>query len=177
MLTVGALGKRFGLARSTLLYYDAVGLLRPTSRSGAGYRRYDEDAVRRLELVCTLRRAGLSLQAIARALEAPEQGVVAALEERLKDLDAEVRRLQAQQRLIASLLQRPDLLERARVVDKRTWVELLAASGMSEEDMDRWHVAFETSAPEKHQRFLELLGLPPDEVAAIRAWSADGGSQ
>jgi MerR family transcriptional regulator, thiopeptide resistance regulator len=175
MLTVGALARRFGLARSTLLYYDAVGLLHPAARSAAGYRRYGEAEVRRLELICTYRRAGLSLEAIARALEAPERGIKVVLEERFGELDAEVSRLREQQRLVASLLQRPDLLERARVIDKRTWVELLAASGMSEDDMTRWHVAFERTAPDKHGRFLELLGLPPGEIEAIRAWSAAGG--
>jgi len=34
--------------------------------------------------------------------------------------------------------------------------------------MDRWHGEFERTAPEKHQRFLELLGLPAAEIAAIR---------
>ena len=31
MLTVGVLARRFGLARSTLLYYDRSGLLRPST--------------------------------------------------------------------------------------------------------------------------------------------------
>lgn len=50
MVTVGVLARRFGLARSTLLYYDRLGLLRPSSRSRAGYRSYspaDERKARR----------------------------------------------------------------------------------------------------------------------------------
>ncbi len=172
MLTVGALAKRFGLARSTLLYYDRLGLLRPASRSAAGYRRYGDAEVRRLELICTYRRAGLSLAAVARALENPGEGLAAALEERLAELDRDMARLREQQRLIAALLQRPDLLAGVRVIDKATWVRLLAASGMSEDDMARWHADFERTAPAEHQRFLELLGLPAPEIAAIRAGSA-----
>ncbi len=175
MLTVGALAARFGLARSTLLYYDRLGLLRPAARSQAGYRRYGEAEVRRLELICTYRRAGLSLVAVARALEAPGEGLAAVLEARLAELDGEISRLREQQRLVATLLQRPDLLTRARVIDKRTWVELLAASGMSEADMERWHGAFERTAPQEHQRFLELLGLPAGEIASIRSRSAASG--
>jgi len=53
-------------------------------------------------------------------------------------------------------------------MDKATWTALLAASGFSEEDMARWHAAFERSAPDQHRRFLEFLGLEPAEVAAIR---------
>jgi DNA-binding transcriptional MerR regulator len=176
MLNVGALARKFGLARSTLLYYHRLGLLRPPARSPAGYRRYGPDEVRRLEAICTYRRAGLSLRAVARVLDGGSGGLAGVLEQRLAELDEELTRLREQQRLIAELLQRPALLRRARVLDKRTWVELLRASGFSEADMERWHVAFERNAPAKHRRFLELLGLPPDEVAAIREWSARGGS-
>ncbi len=168
MVTVGVLARAHRLARSTLLYYDQIGLLRPATRSLNGYRRYGPDEERRLALICTYRRAGLSLEAIRRALDGSSEGLAAVLEERLSDLDEDIERLRDQQRLIAGLLQRPDLLHRERVLDKRTWVELLAASGMSEADMERWHDEFERTAPEKHQRFLELLGLPRSEIAAIR---------
>ena len=53
-------------------------------------------------------------------------------------------------------------------LDKATWVELLRASGMSDEAMDQWHRDFESHAPEKHQRFLEAIGLPAGEVASLR---------
>jgi len=168
MVTVGALARAHGLARSTLLYYDAIGLLRPAARSANGYRRYGPGEERRLALICTYRRAGLSLDAIRRALDGASERLAAVLEERISELDSDIQRLREQQRLIAGLLERPDLLRRERVLDKQTWVDLLAASGMSEDDMERWHDEFERTAPEEHQRFLELLGLPAVEIAAIR---------
>jgi DNA-binding transcriptional MerR regulator len=168
VLTVGALARRHGLARSTLLYYDAIGLLKPAGRSPAGYRRYGPEEDRRLGLICAYRRTGLALEAVAAILDGAPARLTPLLEERLAELDRDVERLREQQRLIAALLQRPELLARQGVVDKRTWVALLAASGMSERDMNRWHAAFERSAPEKHRRFLELLGLPDSEIAAIR---------
>jgi len=172
MVTVGALARAHGLARSTLLYYDAIGLLRPVARSASGYRRYGPEEERRLALICTYRRAGLSLDTIREALDGASGGLAAVLEERLFELDLDIERLRDQQRLIARLLERPDLLRRERALDKRTWVELLAASGMSEADMERWHREFERAAPGKHQRFLEHLGLADDEIAAIRARSS-----
>lgn len=172
MTTVGALARRHGLARSTLLYYDRIGLLRPPARSAAGYRRYGPEEERRLELICRYRRAGLTLAAIAQALDGPSGALSRALEARLAELDSEIEALHGQVRLIAGLLQRPELLRRASVIDKRTWVGLLTASGMSEEEMHRWHADFERTAPDKHLRFLELLGLPAAEIAAIRRGSA-----
>ena len=177
MLTVGTLARRYGLARSTLLYYDAIGLLQPASRSAAGYRRYSSDEEHRLELICRYRRAGLSLVAIAEILDGPPTRLAEALEQRLAELDDEIGERHAQQRLIAALLRRPALLARTRVIDKATWTGLLAASGMNETDMRRWHGAFETSAPEKHQQFLELLGLPPDEITDIKAWSREAAAE
>ena len=168
MVTVGAFARTHGLARSTLLYYDAIGLLRPAERSASGYRRYGPKEERRLALICTYRRAGLSLDSIRRVLDGASEGLAAVLEERLAELDDDIERLRDQQRLITGLLERPDLLRRERVLDKQTWVDLLAASGMSAKDMERWHGEFERTAPEKHQRFLELLGLPAAEIAAIR---------
>ncbi len=40
MITIGRLARRFGLSRSTLLYYDSIGLLSPSTRSAKDYRLY-----------------------------------------------------------------------------------------------------------------------------------------
>lgn len=174
MITIGALARKYGLSRSTLLYYDSLGLLNPAARTAAGYRRYGATEEHRLELICTYRRAGLPLAAIAGILDGPAGDLAPLLEGRVYELDREIEQLKEQQRLIAGLLARPDLLASVRVIDKKTWVDLLAASGMSEDDMNRWHIAFERSAPEKHQHFLELLGLQADEITAIRQGSQEG---
>ena len=38
--TITRLAKQFKLSRSTLLYYDRIGLLRPSGRSPSNYRLY-----------------------------------------------------------------------------------------------------------------------------------------
>lgn len=68
--TVGVLARSFGLARSSLLYYDRIGLLRPSQRSTSRYRLYGEDARERLEAICTYRRVGLGLAEIRTLLDA-----------------------------------------------------------------------------------------------------------
>jgi DNA-binding transcriptional MerR regulator len=168
MLTITALARRFGLARSTLLYYDRLGLLQAQDRTGAAYRLYGAREVGRLEAICTYRRAGLSLKAIGQILDGAPHRVVQALDERLSELDREMEALRQQQRVLAGLLERPELLARDAPLDKVTWVELLRASGMSDEAMDDWHRAFEAQAPEKHQRFLEILGISAEEIASLR---------
>ena len=181
MLTISQLARRFGLSRSTLLYYDSIGLLEPTTGGDGEYRRYSEQDAERLQQICTFREAGLRLKAIKRLLESAGKesptALAGALERRLEEINGEIAGLQRQQRVIVGLLQRPELLEGAGVMNKETWVSLLDASGFSAEDMRRWHVEFERNAPEKHERFLAFLGLSAGEVEQIRSWSAKSGEE
>ena len=55
------------------------------------------------------------------------------------------------------------------------WVAMLRASGLSDDDMARWHVEFERLSPEAHQDFLENLGLGDEEIDRIREWSREEG--
>ncbi|MCP5109199.1 MAG: MerR family transcriptional regulator [bacterium] len=175
MLTVSKLARRFGLSRSTLLYYDRIGLLRPSGRTEAGYRIYAGKDESRLERICAYRQAGLPLAEIRRVLGAPAGELATALEGRLEELNEEIQRLRGQQKLIVGLLKQKRALAKIGVMNKQQWVSLLEASGFTEEDMDRWHVEFERGAPEKHQQFLEFLCIPDEEIQEIRAWSRQQG--
>ena len=57
------------------------------------------------------------------------------------------------------------------MVTKEKWTAIMKAAGFSEDDMRRWHMEFEKSAPDEHQEFLEFLHIPADELNRIRAWS------
>ncbi|GAA4649850.1 hypothetical protein GCM10023116_21310 [Kistimonas scapharcae] len=45
MLTVTQLARKYDISRTTLLYYERVGLLRPRQRSENGYRWYGEGEI------------------------------------------------------------------------------------------------------------------------------------
>lgn len=167
METIGRLARRFGLSRSTLLYYDRLGLLCASDRSESGYRRYSTEDARRLELVCLYRSAGVPLADVKRILDGPRAALASALEKRLAALQAEEARLRAQQQVVVRLLQRPDA-RRRRGLDKAGWVALLRAVGLDEAAMWRWHAEFERMAPEAHGEFLESIGIPPAEARRIR---------
>lgn len=172
--TVGVLARSVGLARSTLLYYDRIGLLRPSRRSSTRYRLYGEDARERLEAICTYRRVGLGLAEIRALLEARGGRTVDILTSRLEGLNREIAQLREQQRVIVRLLENRTLVKHTRALDKRRWVQILAAAGLDEPAMHRWHVEFEALAPESHQDFLESLGIPASEIASIRTWARRG---
>ncbi|MGE4503707.1 MAG: MerR family transcriptional regulator [Desulfovibrionaceae bacterium] len=168
--TVGRLARRFELSRSTLLYYDSIGLLRPSDHAPGEYRRYSEEDEARLERIMTFRRAGLPLREIARALDAPDTAVNRALENRLHALVGELRVLEEQREVVLRLLGWAGLPGDAPL-DRRAWTGMLRASGLTDEEVARWHAAFEARSPEEHQRFLGLLRMPEEDIRAIRRWS------
>lgn len=172
-LTIGKLAARFGLSRSTLLYYDSIGLLSPSLHSKGEYRIYDQEDERRLERICRYRQAGIPLKQIKKILDSPETSLTSVLQQRFEDLGREVQRLHDQQRLIAELLQKPDLLSQSKGMNREVWSSLLRSSGYSELDMRRWHVHFERMDSEKHLVFLRYLGIPEDEIMHIRSWAED----
>lgn len=175
METIGRLARRFGLSRSALLYYDRIGLLRAPARSGAGYRRYGDEAARRLELIRVYRGAGVPLSAIRKILDGPREGAAAVLEQRLVALQEELSRVRAQQDVIVRILGRPELARRYRGLDREGWTALLRAVGLDEAAMLRWHRAFERAAPEAHQDFLESIRIPAADIQRIRRASRAGG--
>ena len=177
MYTVSQLGRKFGLSRTALLYYDRTGVLKPSGRSPAGYRQYTERDARRLEKVCQYREAGLRLRDIKSAFDGPSTQLAEALERRLEELNTEVRRLRDQQRLILGLLKNPAFIQRVGVMNKRQWIGMLESAGFTEGDMRRWHADFERTSPEKHQEFLEFLCVPSEDIDAIREWSRSAADE
>jgi MerR family transcriptional regulator, thiopeptide resistance regulator len=170
-LFISSLARSFGLSRSTLLYYDRLGLLRPSGRTGAGYRCYTEKDRRRLQRLCLLREAGLTLKDIRTVLSSGGKPGARLLEQRLRAIGADVLGLKNQQRLLAGMLRRVAAGTPPPAVDKQLWIEMLRAAGMDQSAMNRWHVEFERRAPEGHREFLVSLGLPPMEVERIRRLS------
>jgi DNA-binding transcriptional MerR regulator len=181
MYTIGQLGRRFGLSRGTLLHYDAIGLLPPSGRSAANYRLYTEEDADRLARIASFREAGVPLKSIGPLLcetEQPPPGALAeTLGERLEQINREIQGLRRQQNVIVRLLGEKSALRRIRVLDKAQWVGLLRATGLSEEDMWRWHREFERLSPEAHQDFLESLGISELEIRDIRQLSRDVEAQ
>ena len=168
MYCITELAESVGLSRSTLLYYHRIGLLAPSARSRANYRRYSEADRQRLEAICSYRRLGLSLADIRTLLGAEPVGSARILERRLRELDGELQELQARRRLLADMLQVKARGWQDAFVDKPTWVAILRAAGLDDEAMEAWHREFEQQAPEAHEAFLRSLGLTEAEILGIR---------
>jgi len=166
--TVTRLARQFGLSRSTLLYYDRIGLLPAGNRRKGDYRRYTQEDVQRLEQVCKYRRAGLSLDAIGRILRGSSLGCVHLLAKRLDSLNDEIRELREQQRYILALLGNKRSVEDLAFLSRAGFVRMLEQAGFTQNDMARLHQQLEQHNPEQHQRFLEFLCIADEEIQEIR---------
>ena len=67
--TVGELSRLTGVTVRALHHYDEIGLVRPSQRTAAGYRLYDDADVLRLQQVLLFRELGLPLDEIAAAID------------------------------------------------------------------------------------------------------------
>lgn len=171
MYTIGKLVKVFNLSRSTLLYYDKIGLLKPSTRTESDYRVYSEQDFNRMTKIAMYKKAGLSLEAIAEILDSADDQISNILEQRLENLNLEMSRIRQQQRFVLQLLGKDSLLRKAKMMNKAQWVKILADSGMDEAARHQWHVEFERNLPEAHHDFLEALGMSQAEIEAIKAFA------
>lgn len=69
--TIGQVAALTGLTVRALHHYDAIVLVCPSHRSGAGYRLYTDDDLRRLQQVLLLRELGFGLDAVRDLIDAP----------------------------------------------------------------------------------------------------------
>lgn len=87
MFTVKEITREAGVSARTLHHYDAIGLLKPTRVSAAGYRLYDADALHRLRLILLLRELQFSLSEIQKLLELPDRERNTLLEQQIQKLE------------------------------------------------------------------------------------------
>ncbi len=119
--TVGTLARLVGVSPDSIRHYERIGILPKAARSRAGYRLWPRRDVEYMKWVGPARRAGFTLRELARVFQmyrtgvAPCDTVRGLLEQKLRELDAE----------IAQLLQFRQELSRAH----RAWQERHSSRG------------------------------------------------
>lgn len=68
MYTIGKLATLAGVSPDTLRYYEKERLITPTSKTGAGYRLYNDEAIRRIRFIKTAQHCGFTLSDIQKLL-------------------------------------------------------------------------------------------------------------
>ena len=93
MKTVKEVSRVTGVSVRALHHYDAIGLLKPTRVTEAGYRLYDEEALRRLHSILLFRELGFALKDIRNILDSPDFDPMEALERQIGLLELQRQRL------------------------------------------------------------------------------------
>lgn len=100
MRTVKEISELTGISVRTLHYYDEIGLLKPTEKSDAGYRLYDDKALETLQQILFFREFDIPLKEIKAVMENPSLDTKQILQMQRKMLVAKKERIE---RLIASI--------------------------------------------------------------------------
>ena len=84
MKTVKEVSHLTGVSVRTLHHYDAIGLLKPTQVTQAGYRLYDDAALGRLQTILLFRELEFPLKDIKAMLSASDFDPMAALDDQIR---------------------------------------------------------------------------------------------
>ncbi|WP_372836360.1 MerR family transcriptional regulator, partial [Pontibacterium sp.] len=139
MYRISELAEQVGLSRTTLLYYEKLGLIEG-KRLGNGYRIYGEYDVQRLRLIQQLHAGGLTLNECKACLNARIDRQV--LLNRLSQLDDEIAEKQSARRLLAALL--------------------------GETGHKEWHETIDRVAPDVHLDWLIKQGFNEKEALRLK---------
>ena len=102
MKTVKEVSKLTGISIRALHHYDAIGLLKPSQITSAGYRLYDHKALERLQIILLFRELRFPLKEIQQILDSPDFNKGEALSQQIQMLTLQKERLE---KLIALALQ------------------------------------------------------------------------
>lgn len=94
MKTVNEVSKLTGVSVRTLHHYDAIGLLKPAQVTKAGYRLYDDTALRRLQSILMFRELQFPLKEIKTILDNPAFDAAEALEQQIKLLELQKKHIE-----------------------------------------------------------------------------------
>lgn len=110
MYTIGKLAQHAEVTTDTVRYYEKEGLLAPARKTGAGYRLYDEDTVRRLRFIRQAQQCGFSLTEIRELLTLKNSDAACckdvrnvAVEKKLQ-VEHKIRALQVMSRALSELI-------------------------------------------------------------------------
>jgi MerR family transcriptional regulator, thiopeptide resistance regulator len=129
MFTVKQLSSMAGVTVRTLHHYDEIGLLKPTSIGGNGYRYYEEEALYRLQQILFYRELDVPLSDIKRIMGRRDFDVSTALLAHRSALQGEVERLN---RLIRTVDKTIKHIRRKEKMNPKGLFE-----GFSEEEQDK----------------------------------------
>ncbi len=178
-MTVHEVSALTGVSIRALHHYDAIGLLKPTAVTEAGYRLYDETALGKLHEIMLFRELDMPLKDIAAIIDSPRFDRRAALCDQLELLKLKRERLTRLIALTDDMIKGgcnmdfsafDDSKEREYAAEaKRRWSDTAAWKEFEAKEAGRTEGQRRSAAEglmELFARFGKLKDLPPEDAAA-----------
>ena len=109
-MNIGMAARASGVTAKMIRHYESLDLIRPATRTAAGYRVYDDREVHTLRFICRARDLGFSIKEIQQLLglwqnRRRSSGDVRRIaQEHIKDLDEKIAELQSMRRTLEQLI-------------------------------------------------------------------------
>lgn len=100
-MNIGQASRASGVGAKMIRYYDEIGLVRPSGRTEANYRDYEQREINELRFIKRARSLGFSMEEITQLLSLwrdrgrPSREVKAIADRHIADLDARIVEMQA----------------------------------------------------------------------------------
>lgn len=175
-LDIAAVTRLTGLTARALRFYEARGLVEPL-RTASGRRHYDAAALERLNLILSLKKAGLTLAQIQRLTAHRRIDLHGLITAQLDHLEAQARRISEAQALLISVKSR---IDRGEPIDAETFCSLIRTEQQDNTRMsaDQWKAVTDRYfSPEDQAEWvgkMEALGPGFDQQAYATQWKALG---
>ncbi|MFC4373629.1 MerR family transcriptional regulator [Nocardia halotolerans] len=182
--TVGAAARLLGVTTRTLHHWDAVGLVRPSERTGAGYRLYTAPDLARAHRVLVYREIGVPLDEIGTLLDAPAADAVVSLRNQRDELRTRLDRLRRMAEALDRMIEAREagiLLSAEEQIAifgdewEPSWIEQARQRWGETPEWTQYAERAATRTPQDWQRIADdLTVLHADLAEALRAGVAPG---
>ena len=111
LVTVGQLAKACDVRADTVRYYEKIGMIDEASRTGSGYRKFDEDAAERIRFIKNAQALGFTLEEIRRLIDLAGScaddctGIRQFAESKVAELESQIRKMQKLKRELTKLVE------------------------------------------------------------------------
>lgn len=170
MRTVKEVSKVTGVSVRTLHHYDAIGLLKPSKVTEAGYRMYDDTALSRLQNILLFRELQFPLKEIKAILDSPDFDPSEAIAQQIRLLELQYKHLgellafarEIQSKGVTNMdfdVFDKNEIEKYKAEVMAKWGNTKAYQEYAQKDIAGEEVRYDKSANELMEIFSELGGL------------------
>jgi DNA-binding transcriptional MerR regulator len=194
-LSIGEMSHLTGISVKTIRYYSDIGLLPEASRTAAGYRRYNEAGLARLELIRALRDLGFDIAA-TRQVADHQTSLEDVARAHVQAVDARIRQLKLQRAVLHAIadgsarqteVQRVTAYAKASADEARHIVEEFIDAVFADHENDPFAGRMRSALPELPENpsdpqidaWIELADLVKDDTfrSRVRAMVNAGEQQ